>query len=347
MAICLLARHDAGWAPGSAAARLGVLDEMASAAAAAGDRALGLEALFGTFVALLELGDPAAYTVFLRVTEAAERLGQPHYRWIVQSRRAVLALLSGRLDEAVHLTDAVAAGAERLGEPDGFNVVGDLMLQLCALRGELRNLADAPADGPGLPPVIAATVDALAALEEDDPATAIDRLSPWAGPALDEALGWQIPGAVASLAEVAAAAKDEALCTAMYGRLLPCAGGVVVTGGAINVAGPVSLYLGMCAAALGRDAAALDHLAEAMTCATRMNARPWEARARYEMAAVLLRRDGAGDRAAAAPAGQAGWPGGHQDRYARACPAGCQPARAGGDAAERVPPRRGCVDPEI
>ncbi len=296
LAICLFARHDAMWAPGSAELRLGVLDEMGRAADSARDHALSLEALFGRFVALLELGDPAAYTVFLRVTEAAQRLGQPHYRWIVQSRRAALALLSGRLDEAAHLTDAVAADAMRLCEPDGFNVTGDLMVQLSGMRGELRSVADGLAMAPGVPPFVAATVDALTALDEDDPARALDRLSPWAGRGLDEALGWQVLGVVASIAEVAAAAKDEALCTTMYGRLLPFAGGVVVTGGAVNIAGPVSLYLGMCAAALGRDAEALDHLAEAVSCATRMNARPWEARARYEMAAVLLRRGSGGDR---------------------------------------------------
>jgi hypothetical protein len=54
------------------------------------------------------------------------------------------------------------------------------------------------------------------------------------------------------IAEAAAAAGDEPLCLRLYDKLAPHAGDIVVTGGAVNVAGPVSLYLGLLAPCLGR-----------------------------------------------------------------------------------------------
>ena len=103
--------------PGTARDRLPVLDQMLDMAEAAGDKMLAWEARFGRFVALLELADPVAYIVFDRAAADADALGQPHFEWIILSRRVVLAVLSGRFEEADRLTPHLAATAERLGEP--------------------------------------------------------------------------------------------------------------------------------------------------------------------------------------------------------------------------------------
>src|SRR6266545_4850092 len=297
LAVCLFAHHDAMWAPGSARRRLDVLDEMAEAAAAAHDPVLGWEALFARFVALLELGDPSAYHVFLRVVEAADRLGQPHYQWIVQSRRAVLAMLAGRLDEAESLIDRVAAGAERLGEPDGPNVVGQLMVSLAAMRGDLASVAEGmAAAAESVPPWIAAAAQAMVRLHQGDPAAAVELVRPWAETSLAQSRGWQVLGAAAMLAEVAAGARDQPLCALAERLLRPHAGGLVVTGGAVEVAGPVSFYLGLLAGAAGRLEEALGQLADALACAERMDARPWVARLHYQLGVTLAERGGAEDR---------------------------------------------------
>ena len=297
LAVCLFAHHDAMWAPGSARRRLDVLDEMAEAAAAAHDPVLGWEALFARFVALLELGDPSAYHVFLRVVEAADRLGQPHYQWIVQSRRAVLAMLAGRLDEAESLIERVAAGAERLGEPDGPNVVGQLMVSLAAMRGDLASVAEGmAAAAESVPPWIAAAAQAMVRLHQGDPAAAVELVRPWAETSLAQSRGWQVLGAAAKLAEVAAGARDEPLCALAERLLRPHAGGLVVTGGAVEVAGPVSFYLGLLAGAAGRLEEALGQLADALACAERMDARPWVARLHYQLGVTLAERGGAEDR---------------------------------------------------
>src|SRR5262249_26532588 len=65
------------------------------------------------------------------------------------------------------------------------------------------------------------------------------------------------------------------------------------------VAGPVSLYLGLAAAALGQRDAAVAHLETAVTVAETLDARPWGALARTELAAVRLGRSTAPDRAVA------------------------------------------------
>ena len=306
LAIGLQARHDALWAPGSARQRLDVLADMQRAAAAAADPVMAWEALFGQFVALLELGDPEAYSVFFQVVEATDRLGQPHYRWVMQSRRAVLAIFAGRLEEAEALLPQIAETGQRLGEPDGMNVVGDLMWQLAALRGTRRMLRDSWAVvADRIPPVMRAMVEGLAALDDGDPESGLAAVRPWVEPALDGVRGWQVLGNAAMLAELAAAAGDEALCRRLYDRLAPHAGEIVVTGGAANVAGPVSLYLGLLASRLGRRADAVAHLRHAVEASERLDARPWAARARQELACLPRYGLPARGRRPAVPAGPA------------------------------------------
>ena len=281
------------------------LRDMHRAAAAAADPVMAWEALFGQFVALLELGDPEAYAVFFQVVEATDRLGQPHYRWVMQSRRAVLAIFAGRLEEAEALLPQIAETGHRLGEPDGMNVVGDLMWQLASLRRTRRMLRDSWAVvADRIPPVMRAMFEGLAALDDGDPESGLAAVRPWAEPALDGVRGWQVLGNAAMLSELAAAAGDEALCRRLYDRLAPHAGEIVVTGGAANVAGPVSLYLGLLASRLGRRADAVAHLRHAVEASERLDARPWAARARQELA--CLPRSGLPAPTAAGPAVPAG-----------------------------------------
>jgi hypothetical protein len=48
------------------------------------------------------------------LANTAEELRQPHYQWMVRSRRAALALLAGRLAEAKRLIGQAVALAERM-----------------------------------------------------------------------------------------------------------------------------------------------------------------------------------------------------------------------------------------
>jgi tetratricopeptide (TPR) repeat protein len=317
LALCLFAHHDALWVAGSATRRLPVVAEMATAAAAAGDPVLGLEARLARFVALLELGDPAAFVAFNEAARAAEELRQPHYQWMVGSRRAALALLAGRLGEAKRLIGEAVALAQRIGEPDGRNVAFAQRRELARLRGGaygvLTALRAAISTSGGewdeaVRQAVQTWVEVLEALirlpdsgrAHDLAAVVRSRLEP----SVARVIGWQQLEQRSGLAEVAAeAATVDAAAVAdiaerTYQALLPSAASMVVVGGAVVCKDPVALHLGILAAALARWDQAVDHLRDAIGRAQRLGARPSLARGR-ELGRVLLARDQPGDRAQA------------------------------------------------
>jgi AAA ATPase domain len=318
LAFCLFAEHDALWVAGSATRRLPVVAEMAAAAAAAGDPVLSLEARLARFVALLEIGDPAAFVAFSEAARAAEELRQPHYQWMVRSRRAALALLAGRLGEAKRLTGQAVALAERIGEPDGRNVAFAQRQELARLRGGAQGVlaalraAISTAEGEWDEAVrhsVQAWVEVLDLLTRlpdsgrahDLAAVIRSRLEP----SVDRVLGWQQLEQRTGLAEVAAGVADvDASAVAdiaerAYQALLPSAASMVVVGGAVVCKDPVAYHLGALAAVLARWDQAVDHLQDAIARAQRLGARPSLARSRCELARVLLARGQPGDRAQA------------------------------------------------
>jgi hypothetical protein len=312
LALCLLARHDALWVAGSATRRLPVVAEMATAAAAAGDPVLSLEAQLARFVVLLELGDPEAFVVFHEAARAAEELRQPHYRWMVQSRQATVALLAGQLAQAEELIGEARALAERIGEPDGWNVAFSQRLELERLRGGRPAVlamlrATVAQTGPGLHQAYRAwsevldLVDRLLARGQAEDAMAVvrSRLEPMGA----RALGWQQTWGLADGAELAAAAAAvdaDAVAEAaarLYQALLPSAAGMVVLGGAVVCREPVAHPLGVLAAVLGRWDQAIGHFHDAIRVGLRLGARPSVARSRCELGRALLARGRPADRA--------------------------------------------------
>jgi AAA ATPase domain len=318
LALCLFAHHDALWVAGSAERRLPVVAEMAAAAAAAGDRVLGLEARLARFVALLELGDPAAFVAFNEAARAADELRQPHYQWMVGSRRAALALLAGRLAEARWLTGEAVALAERIGEPDGRNVAFAQRQELARLRGGAHGVLAAlraaiSTSGAewdeGVRQAVQAWVEVLELLTRLPDAGHVHDLAALVQsrlePSVARVLGWQQLEQRSGLAEVAAeaAAVDAAavadIAERAYQGLLPSAASMVVVGGAVVCKDPVAHHLGVLAAVLGRWDQAVDHLRDAIARAQRLGARPSLVRGRCELGRVLLARGRPADRAQA------------------------------------------------
>jgi hypothetical protein len=76
--------------------------------------------------------------------------------------------------------------------------------------------------------------------------------------------------------------RDEAAVQALYGLLEPWRDQIAFP--AFGVWGPVSLYLGPLALAMGDHASAEHQLSEAVRVAARMTAPHWEARARRHLA---------------------------------------------------------------
>src|SRR5262249_1598293 len=95
-------------------------------------------------------------------------------------------------------------------------------------------------------------------------------------------------GVSALLAEAVAATGDPGAAALLYEQLLPYAGRYIVNGATPNFYGSASLYLGMLAAVMSRWHAAAAHLDEAARMNERTGVRPLIARARIELAAMLL-----------------------------------------------------------
>lgn len=122
LAFCLFALHDARWRPGTAARRLPVIDEMSSAGHAAGDLEMVAQATLLRATARIELGDPQGVADLESYCRMAEDLGHARARYAALSRRATVALLAGRIEEAEERADEAFALGRSIGEPDAEGV---------------------------------------------------------------------------------------------------------------------------------------------------------------------------------------------------------------------------------
>src|SRR6185503_3345148 len=118
LARALLAAHDVGWEAGTARERLPIIAAMADAADQAGDADLVAEASLLRAAALIELGDASGRAELTHYAVLAEGLGHARGRWGALSRRATLAALSGRIDDAIGLADAALKLGLQIGIPD-------------------------------------------------------------------------------------------------------------------------------------------------------------------------------------------------------------------------------------
>ncbi len=106
--------------------------------------------------------------------------------------------------------------------------------------------------------------------------------------------------AVAALVEVAYALDDAPRARALMEALAPYLGRVAVAGLAGFAVGPVSGYLGLSALTAGEHDAAVRFLRQAIDESFAQGTRPFEARARRDLAAALRARGGPGDAGEAA-----------------------------------------------
>ena len=83
--------------------------------------------------ALIEVGDPAGLTELARHCELAEALGTLRGRWWSASRRAVLAAIDGRVEEALGLTSQARQLGTLTGEPDATGCDQSLRCSLSLL----------------------------------------------------------------------------------------------------------------------------------------------------------------------------------------------------------------------
>jgi len=247
---CLVAQHNVIWGPGTARERLEIAAEL--------DDGLLLRASD-----LLELGDPAFRFVLGDFLTEAEATRQPRLRYAALLRRAMLAAFDGLPDAAEQIDRAYRFGVQ-IGQRDAADA---RLAQLWQLIGAPRRMSLAPdvelifprADEP-----VGRVYRILLRLAAGDAHGARMLAAPLRAGDLDSVprnAGWMV--AMALLTDIVAGLADASLAEQVYERLAPLTGGVIVTGAAVAVFGPVEQYLGRLAAVLGRAEDARAHLSRA------------------------------------------------------------------------------------
>ena len=291
LAYALFALADVRWEPGTATERLRIAEELAAAAGAAGETELVLEAHLCRLVALLELGDPSFTVQLGTFTRLAERAAIPRYLYLARSRQATGVSLTGPLETADELIAAAAAYGERIGEPDAWAVKSSQLVGLAFIRHDWTRLnALAAARGQALtPPEFAWHERSWLLIEAGDRDGAAALVA--STPSFPAGYRWRHTAMLTTEAELAAAVADRRRCTALYEQLLPMAGEFAVVGAAVFTTGPVTLQLGLLAAALGRWDDAVVHFDDAARRCDRLGALLLAARARAERVRLRAARD--------------------------------------------------------
>ena len=298
MAFAQSARRATLWAPTHLSERLAASTAMLTAAQAAGDLELQLQAHAWLVVDLLESGDrDGAEAQIASFAAGAEELRQPLFRWQALVWRGMIALLDGALEEAEEAaTEALAAGAP------GETVTAPIyyLMQILNVRreqmrtGELESaLRDAVAANPSRPGWRMALAMLLWETDRPDQAqTALDELA--AGEFQDIPSDGEWLPTVAMLSQLATELGDRERANMLYEVLAPYAECNLVRGIGAVCLGPVSRFLGRLAATLGRREEAARHLQAALETADSLRAPVLRAHAQLDYAEAL----GGGGRAA-------------------------------------------------
>ncbi len=289
LASCLLARHDAIWAPGTAGPRLALADELISVARRVPDRELELQGSLLRFVALLEQGDPRGLDELEVFAALAERSQLPRFTYLSLSRRGTMATLRGQFDAARHVIDAALTLGEQLGEVDRSSVWSDQVWQLARLQGDLAEIDDLTSLLRSMGDQHALVIDATLALDRGETVQALSRLDDV------EKLGHRWPrwgGLVwlTFMAELSAASGDLALCRRTRASLDPYLDSWAVLAGGVVIAGPVRYWAALVDAAVHDWNEAIAGFDKAAAAADELGAEPWSLLARLGAAEAMISR---------------------------------------------------------
>ncbi len=288
LAYALYGKHWLEFVGPGAGARLDAADEILELARSAGHRELALAGHSCRFLVLLQLGRSQDAKVELaRYEELARQLRVPRYRWRGHCYQAALAALEGRLG------DIESAAQRTLAEEELFlpgDAVGVMLLFFLHREQDRPQEIDA-ADLTARLPAFSTTWRAGIAVLLADAGRAEE-----ARGVLDALVSRDflaVPRSFTRLAELVLCAEacatvgDAAIAAKLFEQLLPYRPRVVVIGGGFYCLGSVDLFLGRLAAAAGDRKAARFHLDGALEANAVSGARPWQAWAQFERAALL------------------------------------------------------------
>lgn len=276
LAACLFARHDVIWGPGTAEQRRDLGEELRRVASGHAPD-LEFQGALCRYVALLEMGDPTAITALAELEDLAAATQQPVLGYLARSRRDGWDVMAGRPDVEDRIADSFELGT-RFEVPDAFGVY---VTQLVTIS---MAFLDAPAaikarqeqtGGLVMPPDFVFEERALGLLADGDAEAARAVLSSAPTPESRTLFRWRALAAASLGVEAGWRAGAIDVCGRAYDYLLPYAGEVIVIGGGVSALGPVDLYLGLAADAMGRRDLALVHLTAALERARLLGATSW------------------------------------------------------------------------
>ncbi len=279
LASCLLARHDALWGPGTGAERSLIGREIATIGSRLGDQERLAEGLLLEANGLLESGSPGFRPVLDRWFGILEARNEPRDRYMVQTRRAALALLDGDADRAESLMYAAVALGEKIHEPDAGNVLMSQRVALARIRNEPEELSALAADAVRWwtgAPVVAHAVAAGALAAAGDLEAAAREVA-----MLSEAGGWPDEGSylrsvlVSDLAVAATALHDTELCAFLLDDISPLTDSCGVNGAVVAFVGPFAHAAGLLAAELGDRQRAAVMLRQSIETSRSLGATVW------------------------------------------------------------------------
>jgi len=295
LAEVLDARLHALWDPEGADDRLTAAAEIVRLARDSADLELERRGLFWRFVALMELGRvseaESALAAFEREARAA---GDAAGLMMVTARHAMLATMRGRFADAHALIGQAAEQGRQAALADTDRLVGTMLGAIAMTRGDLSGLE--PAVGqlrafarrvPGHFHDATVARILLAAGQTAGADLELQR----ALPGLLAGSGPRWLGAAADLAAVAVGTGNASAAARLYDVLAGYRGRLVVWAGANTVTGPVTHYLGILAAQLGRPGEAAGQLESAMAAEQDIGALPWLGWTLAALAGVLGQRD--------------------------------------------------------
>lgn len=276
--------------------RLSALDDAVSISRTIGDRSASFLVTSGLALACLQAGDRSGFDTHVDAyCTLADEIGEHARRWVALILRSMRCMLEGNPEGAEEYANAaLALGAD--SEPDALELFGSQLVLIRHAQGRLDEVVDlfaqAVADNPGLPVFRGALAwmyceldryeDAFSTIKEDI-ADGFSRF-PYD-------MTWLI--AMSGLAEVCARLGERDAARLLYDRLLPWLAQVACV--IPNTVGPVAMYLGMLAAALGSHEVAEDHFAEALRVSRKLDAPYWVARTEFEWSTMLVQQDQSDD----------------------------------------------------
>ena len=241
----------------------------------------------------MNLGDiGGAEAIAVQHRALAEELKQRSQQWYSTVMRALFPLVRGEFAEAERLAEEALEIGRRA---QGWDAAFSHRVLLLAVRREQGRLEE-------VDELVRASVDEYPGYRafrclvplidcelgrEDDARTRFEELAADGFGALPRDGEWVFNLSV--LAQIAVYLDERERAETLYDALLPYAHRNATLTGEIAV-GPVSRYLGLLAALLGRQGEADRHFEDALAMNERMGARPWLAHTKEDFGRMLLER---------------------------------------------------------